>query len=469
MEMEQGINGDGGRRAEAGLPKGGQRIMSNEAEDGRAGERLAKADPQAGDPHEHIDDVGHGAVEAADDDGDREEILKILEDPGLAEVHMSRILQASSRREQLSKRDLRMASMCDSLCLRHQVPDDVIQAHCVPPDPGFDAVVEWDEMAAQLALAFDRFPNVRSLALRGVAESSLLPFISALPPAPLILNSHSRHFARRLTSLSLHRFVRAGDDLIQRLATACPSLTRISLTSLYAPALTDDALFDIASSCPRLACFELDMSDSVTDVGIATLLHRCRSISELTIARVPLFCGCALRYGGEALTKLALSYCDSLDLQELHESLQKAPQVAANLRGLSISDYPGCSHELALFPTMLELCTRLEELRLNNFDLLDNDAEQMQKMGRACPRLRVLEMRECDQVELQGWRALARSLPMLEHLDVTGSPYFCEESLIAVLRGCPTLRSITLSRNFPHAAALDSFKCFRSNVQIRLD
>ncbi|MCO5553665.1 hypothetical protein L7F22_007191 [Adiantum nelumboides] len=46
-------------------------------------------------------------------------------------------------------------------------------------------------------------------------------------------------------------------------------------------------------------------------------------------------------------------------------------------------------------------------------------------MGEACPRLRVLEMRECDQVELQGSRALARSLPMLEHLDVTGSPYFC--------------------------------------------
>ncbi|MCO5553664.1 hypothetical protein L7F22_007190 [Adiantum nelumboides] len=112
------------------------------------------------------------------------------------------------------------------------------------------------------------------------------------------------------------------------------------------------------------------MSDSVTDAGIATLLHRCRSISELNLARITLFCGSGLRYGGEALTKLALSFCDSRDLQGLHESLQKAPQLADNLRCLSISHYPGCSHELALFPIILQLCTRLEELRLNNFDLL---------------------------------------------------------------------------------------------------
>ncbi|MCO5568465.1 hypothetical protein L7F22_022164 [Adiantum nelumboides] len=267
-----------------------------------------------------------------------------------------------------------------------------------------------------------------------------------------------------LTSLKVSFFNTGLDDrFFHLISTACVHLTYLNLR--HCTGLTDRALNSLATGCRRLTFLKLRcyQTDEVSDLGLDRLLTGCTRLRDLRVMGMQQQVrGWGFRAGRE-LECLVVEECGALDKNALAQGLR-----GKRLKRLSVMGMPFMGQGLEDVVVNEVEAEVVEELGLSASGRL-NDAG-MDRIARACERLRVLEVRGMDDVTDHGWRSLAEHAQALEELDVRDCRLH-EAGLRALQRGCPRLRLLLLSdRIFKpcRSAALDSFCNARPGVTVQV-
>lgn len=119
-----------------------------------------------------------------------------------------------------------------------------------------------------------------------------------------------------LTSISLWGMARITDRGVVQLISRANSLQHLNIGGTF---VTDESLFAIADSCPRLKSIVLWSCRHVTEIGLLNLANKCRKLESINVwgTRVPVNC--------------------FIDLLTISPSLQiKPPGVLLNVGGAAI-------------------------------------------------------------------------------------------------------------------------------------
>lgn len=119
-----------------------------------------------------------------------------------------------------------------------------------------------------------------------------------------------------LTSISLWGMARITDRGVVQLISRANSLQHLNIGGTF---VTDESLFAIADSCPRLKSIVLWSCRHVTEIGLLNLVNKCRKLESINVwgTRVPVNC--------------------FIDLLTISPSLQiKPPGVLLNVGGAAI-------------------------------------------------------------------------------------------------------------------------------------
>ncbi|CAL1408636.1 unnamed protein product [Linum trigynum] len=96
-----------------------------------------------------------------------------------------------------------------------------------------------------------------------------------------------------LTSISLWGMTGITDHGVVHLISKASSLQHLNIGGTF---ITDDSLFAIAESCPHLKSIVLWSCRHVTEVGLVSLVNKCRKLEAMDVwgTRVPVDCFIAL-------------------------------------------------------------------------------------------------------------------------------------------------------------------------------
>ncbi|MCL7024432.1 hypothetical protein MKW94_011970 [Papaver nudicaule] len=88
-------------------------------------------------------------------------------------------------------------------------------------------------------------------------------------------------------------------------------------------------------------------------------------------------------------------------------------------------------------------------------------------ISRGCPLLKKLFLKNCGEVELEGWEAISRNCKNLEVLQVYGCRKLCDLGLQALCNGCNKLSRLLLGEeNSCSSSALELFKRKKPGVLV---
>ncbi|KAJ4454857.1 putative D-alanine--D-alanine ligase [Paratrimastix pyriformis] len=195
----------------------------------------------------------------------------------------------------------------------------------------------------------------------------------------------------------------------------------------------------IASMFPQLETLHLDRTE-ITSAELAVILGGCRNLATISIAEGSVDSDALVQVAntlGPKLLDLDVALCTAI----LDGAVKTIAEKCPNLRRLVLDSCrevgdPGLT-ELAAH------CPRLEYLDLWNCRLITDAGLTKVIMG--CPGLTHLDVHCCTELTDRGV-ALIGSLTQLRHLDLTGCPRVTEASLHALVAGC----GATLERLYIH-------------------
>ncbi|KAI3843481.1 hypothetical protein MKW92_000633 [Papaver armeniacum] len=217
-----------------------------------------------------------------------------------------------------------------------------------------------------------------------------------------------------------------------------PRLTDISLDSSD---ITDKGLEALAKCCSSLKRANLPWCCSITDSGISFLLKNCRKLSSLTID----FCSNVTGIG-------FLGCAQSLTLLEARGCKLTPEGFHAIVSG-------GALEYLYLMPSIY-------------YELADDEkgcnigTETVMTISKGCPLLKELTLSNCEEVELDGWKAIGLNCKELDVFFVMGCQKLCDMGLQAVCDGCKKLSELAIDRekNSCSSSALEIFMSRKPGV-----
>ncbi|KAI3978305.1 hypothetical protein MKX01_013103 [Papaver californicum] len=214
-----------------------------------------------------------------------------------------------------------------------------------------------------------------------------------------------------------------------------PRLTTICLIS---SPITDKSLEVLAKCCSSLKEVSLTLCGLITDSGISLLLQNCRGLGSLSFRSCCNITGIGFLGCPENLTRL------TADGWKLKPEGIKAIVSGAGLESLDISAPYGLA--------------KVEEGSINT--------EAVITISKGCPLLKKLSLRNCKEVELQGWEAIGRNCKNLEDLTLYGCSKLCDLGLQALRNGCNKLSRLSVDTdNCCSSSALELFK--RKKISVR--
>ncbi|KAL1915681.1 uncharacterized protein VTP21DRAFT_6440 [Calcarisporiella thermophila] len=169
--------------------------------------------------------------------------------------------------------------------------------------------------------------------------------------------------------ISLDAYICDGfqSKMIIQFALACPRLTQVSLPGCNR--ITDAALLALAQHCPKLEHLDLRACDYVSDCGITFIAARCKGLKHLNVGRVA---------RGELISDRAV----------------EALAIGTCLNTLGVA---GCSvTDNGLFALAKFRAQSIERISVNSCLRITNAG--VQALALNCPRLSVLEIKECHLV-----------------------------------------------------------------------
>ncbi|KAI3843474.1 hypothetical protein MKW92_000626 [Papaver armeniacum] len=216
-----------------------------------------------------------------------------------------------------------------------------------------------------------------------------------------------------------------------------PRLTYISLDSSD---ITDEGLEALAKCCSSLKTVNLPWCCSITDSGISVLLRNCRELSSLTIDYCSNITGIGFQGCAQTLTYLEARGC------ELAPEGFRAIVSGGRLEYLYL--LTSISPELD------------EDYELNEDYERCIDTEAVITISKGCPFLKELSLSKCEEVELDGWKAIGLNCKELNELVVMGCQKLCDMGLQAICDGCNKLSEFEIDRekNSCSSFALELFQ-----------
>ncbi|KAI3843475.1 hypothetical protein MKW92_000627 [Papaver armeniacum] len=261
-----------------------------------------------------------------------------------------------------------------------------------------DSKISSESSAIIICNLLIRFQNLQRLSLKGC------PGISE------VVASKSQSFGSKVRSLDL-RFCSVYSDMQFPLVFSWfPRLTRINL---YSSNINDRGLVALAKCCPSLKTADLSKCCSITDSGLSCLLQNCRELRSLSISCCSRITGIGFLGCAWTLTRLGAGG------YKLNQEVINAIVSGGELEYLYLETAP---YESAEFK---------ERCIINT--------EAVLTISKGCPILKELFLSNCEEVELEGYEAIAMNCKELEKLYMMGCQKLCDIGLQAICDGCNKL------------------------------
>lgn len=203
--------------------------------------------------------------------------------------------------------------------------------------------------------------RVRSLTLRKVKERTIndpLQHIGYHVPHLTMLDIYICDY---VTNSSLYPFLEHGQ------------LTYLSLAGCQR--INDEAILQVAATCPRLEHLDLRACGHVSDTSIASIAMHCPKLRHLNVGRVK-------------------------DRQHITD---RSIELVARHTQVSVLGLAGCDVTDASLILLATIC-QIERVSINNCTKITDHA--VRAFAWRCPRLAVFEMKECHRIS--DWEAVAK-------------------------------------------------------------
>ncbi|CAK9137477.1 unnamed protein product [Ilex paraguariensis] len=291
----------------------------------------------------------------------------------------------------------------------------------------------------------NRFQWLQSLSLSGCID---------LPDSGL---THLKLHGSRLQTLYLDCCFGITDNGLSLVATACSSLTVISL---YRCNITDVGLKTLAESCLSLKDVNLSHCSLISDHGIRALSQKCCQLRAVKISHCTNIHGIGFQGCSQSLAYLEADSCD-LKPEGIFGVVS-----GGGLEYLNVSNLAWCIHGDGLAAIGAGFATRL---RILNFRLCRAITdESIVAIAKGCPALQEWNLALCHEIRIQGWESIGLHCCYLERLHVNRCRNLCDRGLQALKNGCKRLSVLYMSRcRRITTTAIEMFKCMRWNVEIK--
>eukprot|EP01114_Cavostelium_apophysatum_P016768 TRINITY_DN4835_c0_g1_i2.p1 TRINITY_DN4835_c0_g1~~TRINITY_DN4835_c0_g1_i2.p1 ORF type:complete len:1883 (+),score=577.61 TRINITY_DN4835_c0_g1_i2:264-5912(+) len=225
------------------------------------------------------------------------------------------------------------------------------------------------------------------------------------------------------------------DPSCRQIARTCGNLRRIDLGGCVQ--IGNEALVQLAFGCPSLEFLNISGCNAVGNVGIEEIARRCRGLVSLNIS------GCT-KITDSALNEIFTS-CAGLVTFSSRDCAKLTDDAFAKIGSqISTLDLNGC--ELLTDSSLVSVamrCRQLAVLKLSSKNLTDRG---IAAIIATCKFLNVVELNGCELLTDFTVKNLLQHC-RLEHLVLTGSKNFTNESFVAVSDGSyATLRILDLTR-----------------------
>ncbi|KAI3943294.1 hypothetical protein MKW98_029438 [Papaver atlanticum] len=228
------------------------------------------------------------------------------------------------------------------------------------------------------------------------------------------------------------------DKGLEALAERCSSLETIDLSCC---SITDKGLEALAKCCSSLKEVKLSGCRSITDSGISFLIQNCGELHTLSIDSCSKITGIGFLGCAQILSSLTVGGC------KLNEDGINAIISGGGLEFLSF-EAPCESVEVG-------------EKSINT--------EAVIKILKACPSLKDLNLKNCEDVELEAWEAIGQNCKNLKRLAVYGCLKLCDLGLRALREGCNNLSSLSVdNKNSCSKSAPERFRRERPDVTVNI-
>ncbi|MCL7037950.1 hypothetical protein MKW94_006188 [Papaver nudicaule] len=212
---------------------------------------------------------------------------------------------------------------------------------------------------------------------------------------------------------------------------------------------SDEKLPLMFSLFPHLTSIRLN-GTSITDKGLEVLASCCASLKEVDLGH----CEGITDKGVEVLAKCSITDLGiSFLIQNCSELRSLSTACTTNITGIG---FLGCPKTLIRVDAlaMIELTTEgvkaivsgggIRILRLSSMIPLSNEA--VLTISKGCPLLEVLYLGTCNEVDLEGWKAVGLYCGNLEELYLPGSHKLCDQGLMALCDGCSKLSCLMVEK-----------------------
>jgi len=217
-------------------------------------------------------------------------------------------------------------------------------------------------------------------------------------PRTLLLNGSPR-CAARLAAAAAHPVLRASIRAIH--FEFCNALQNFDLVPL--------------AQFPRLSCLNLNACRNLTDSAIEVVAEKCQALERLEL------------YWDVVLTDISIA--------ALAEAVFPPCMTHLNLSGLKhVTD--------ATLVPLLRRCPNLTFLDLTRCEAMRD--ETLRTVGDTCHKLHTVLLYATPSFGDKGLEGLARGVPLLTHLDMTGNKLITDVGVSALAQHCPALRVLHL-------------------------
>ncbi|XP_026459509.1 F-box/LRR-repeat protein 12-like [Papaver somniferum] len=216
-------------------------------------------------------------------------------------------------------------------------------------------------------------------------------------------------------------------DMMQSLIIS-PPFPRLTSVRLVDTNITDKGIDSLTKCCPSLEKVDLTKSNHITDSGISFLLQNCHKLGSLSITDCERVTGTGFLGCPKTLTEVS-----AYGKQELTTEGIKAIVSGGGLQSLYLSG--------------------------NTV----ND-EAVIAISKGCPLLKVLRLKSCNEVQLEGWKAIGLHCRHLKALYLVECLKLCHVGLQALCNGCNQLSYFFTDTC--RVFAIDLFTRERRNVRL---
>ncbi|MCL7033650.1 hypothetical protein MKW94_022480 [Papaver nudicaule] len=287
----------------------------------------------------------------------------------------------------------------------------------------------------------DKYPKISPESLAKITCRLLIRFqqlkhlsLGRLPNITNVVTLNSQPFGSNVQTLYLENcYDHCYSYSDMQLSLIFSWFPRLTYINLHSSDISDKGLEALAKCCSSLEKVCLPWCCSITDSGISHVLRNCREICSLDIECCSRIIGICFIGCGQTLTHLKAGGCNF-----------KPEGIRAIVSGGGLK--------------YLNLKTPDELTEFKEGCIINTEA--VMTISKGCPLLEKLFLSDCEEVELEGWKAIGLNCKELDFLDLIGCKKLCDMGLQAICDGCSKLSGLRIDRekNRCSSYALEIFK-----------